>query len=232
MWSRGLVRFQFWITVFHRTWVLARAEWSRVDFHSDLARDRFQPLSGSHAFSTTWPHRLPPLVPWTSRLIAFSNSVSTRYRVPRKLCNSRKRNKSWGKSRSPSGWKTITKWAVFAVRFRRSRETYRREIRVFQPSSSARAQLLLSTSDSYHPAIPDNLKFPFAEILDCNVSPDFQVVLKKMNKKDSTTKLKVGTVGAAIGGGDGYSLVYTYKRGPLVYIFTRGVYIVNILWSF
>jgi hypothetical protein len=39
--------------------------------------------------------------------------------------------------------------------------------------------------------IPDKLKFPFAEILDCNVSPDFQVVLKKMNKKDSTTKLKV-----------------------------------------
>lgn len=39
--------------------------------------------------------------------------------------------------------------------------------------------------------IPDKLKFPFAEILDSNVSPDFQVVLKKMNKKDSTTKLKV-----------------------------------------
>lgn len=64
---------------------------------------------------------------------------------------------------------------------------------MFQPSSSSRAQLLLSTTDSYS-VIPDKLKFPFAEILDCNVSPDFQVVLKKMNKKDSTTKLKVCTV--------------------------------------
>lgn len=49
--------------------------------------------------------------------------------------------------------------------------------------------MLLST-DTYT-VVPDKLKFPFAEILDCNVSPDFQVVLKKMNKKDSTTKLKV-----------------------------------------
>ncbi|XP_001950973.1 E3 ubiquitin-protein ligase listerin [Acyrthosiphon pisum] len=59
----------------------------------------------------------------------------------------------------------------------------------YKPSSSARAQLLLSTTDTYG-VIPDKLKFPFADILDCNVSPDFQVVLKKMNKKDSTTKLK------------------------------------------
>ncbi|KAF0764977.1 E3 ubiquitin-protein ligase listerin [Aphis craccivora] len=59
----------------------------------------------------------------------------------------------------------------------------------YKPSSSARAQLLLSTTDTYG-VVPDKLKFPFADILDCNVSPDFQVVLKKMNKKDSTTKLK------------------------------------------
>lgn len=51
--------------------------------------------------------------------------------------------------------------------------------------------LLSATGDTYSAGIPDKLKFPFAEILDCNVSPDFQVVLKKMNKKDSTTKLKV-----------------------------------------
>jgi len=63
-----------------------------------------------------------------------------------------------------------------------------------QPSNSARAQLLLGNMDTYT-TIPDKLKFPFAEILDCNVSPDFQVVLKKMNKKDSTTKVKVRTAG-------------------------------------
>lgn len=50
--------------------------------------------------------------------------------------------------------------------------------------------MLLSNTDTYA-VIPDKLNLRFAEILDCNISPEFQVALKKMNKKDSTTKLKV-----------------------------------------
>lgn len=50
--------------------------------------------------------------------------------------------------------------------------------------------MLLNATDTYS-VIPDKLSFRFAEILDCNVTPEFQVALKKMNKKDSTTKLKV-----------------------------------------
>lgn len=61
---------------------------------------------------------------------------------------------------------------------------------IFQPSSSARAQLLMSSSESYS-VVPDQNKLPFIDVFDSSVHPDFQVVLKKMYKKDSTTKLKV-----------------------------------------
>lgn len=69
---------------------------------------------------------------------------------------------------------------------------------VFQPSSSGRSAELLGTNIPQFTVFSTSKDHGFSlkslsipEDVDSSIDSNFQLVLKKMNKKDSTTKLKV-----------------------------------------